>query len=383
MWRRKEKDDAARAALVNDCLRFLRKAGFVGHYEPVGCGPGDGWLALEREGSVQRYRLAVQVKAGPLARQDGDYWQYLVARGGADLLCADAIPPAVAAGLKDKGIQYIDRAGNMFLDAPGIYVHVVGQRRPRTVPSTTGANVFHVAGLRLLLLLLKEPEAVNWPQRRIAMGAGIAQGNIPRLFRGLEEQGFLVLLRRGERRLVSAEKLLARWEEGYVERLRSKLFIGRYEYLGPASEVSYVARQVQWYQHHHRDGWFDGVALGGELAATIRHPDVFFQPMTAAIHVPVVDEAEDTRKLTFLLAKCNVESTPSADGNVTVLRRVGTVDGGEPGLLDDHRIGLIDPLLMYAEMALVEGGREERMGAMRERLLAHDILPRLGVSSHA
>jgi hypothetical protein len=90
-------------------------------------------------------------------------------------------------------------------------------------------RLFKTAGLKVLFALLNNPEAVNWPYRKIAAMTDVALGTVEWIFRDLKEMGFLVELGRRNRKLTNRIALLKRWVEAYPDQLRPKLAHGRFQ----------------------------------------------------------------------------------------------------------------------------------------------------------
>lgn len=141
------------------------------------------------------------------------------------LLISHYISPKLAALLKQKGIEYADCAGNLFLNQLPLYIEIGGQKHP---PKSPGADrLFRTAGLKLIYLLLRNPQAINATYRTLAEDAGIALGAIGDLFAELEKRGNISADEQGKRQLHASEELLQRWQLGYIETLRPKLFLQR------------------------------------------------------------------------------------------------------------------------------------------------------------
>jgi hypothetical protein len=74
-------------------------------------------------------------------------------------------------------------------------------------------------------LLLKQPEAVNWNYRELAMQAGVALGSVSWILRDLREMGYINLAGPNLQKLTQGRHLLNRWEIGYAEILRPQLVL--------------------------------------------------------------------------------------------------------------------------------------------------------------
>ena len=135
------------------------------------------------------------------------------------------ISPKLAEKFKAKGIEYADCAGNLLLNQLPLYVHIGGQKH---APKAPGADrLFRTAGLKLIYVMLRNRLSVSATYRMLADDAGIALGAIGSLLTELEKRGNISLDEEGNRSLYHIEELVQRWQLGYVETLRPRLFLQR------------------------------------------------------------------------------------------------------------------------------------------------------------
>lgn len=248
------------------------------------------------------------------------------------LLFTRYVHRALAEELRDHGIEFADAAGNAFLRADGLHLWAVGAKRPP--PPLRKPRLFQYAGLKILFVFLKDPDAVNATYRDICRRADAALGNVGWILRDLHEKGYVQRVGRRRRELVNRDELLERWEIGYAETLRPKLYMGRFAGPGPLEDLVDMA------------GRGPDVLVGGELGAA-RVTGVT-RPTTATLHTRLT--ARETARALKLV--------PAADGPTTMVRQFGTENAG-PG----H--GLADPLLLRAEL-LVQG--DDRLLEMADAL---------------
>lgn len=136
-----------------------------------------------------------------------------------------------ADALREAGIQFIDTAGNCYIDQPPLYLFVKGNKLPGVAKKPTVSRVFKQTGLRVLYALLCNPGMENETYRTIAAKTGVALGMVNWVFRDLSELGFLLETGKGRSkkiRLLNKDTLLERWITAYAEQLRPKLVLGRY-----------------------------------------------------------------------------------------------------------------------------------------------------------
>ncbi|MCK4947193.1 MAG: hypothetical protein KAS46_02340 [Candidatus Aureabacteria bacterium] len=159
----------------------------------------------------------------------------------------------IANQLRQNGIEFIDTAGNAYINRPPVYIFVIGNKPPEAFIQVPVKQAFRPTGLRVVFAFLCDPNLVNKTYREIADTAGVALGNIGWIMRDLRNFGFLLEMGKHKFKLVQKEQLLNRWVVGYQEKLRPKLLIGRFEgVLGWWKQKNLNYKHAQW---------------GGEVAA--------------------------------------------------------------------------------------------------------------------
>ena len=136
--------------------------------------------------------------------------------------------------MRTQGVQFIDAAGNAFLNTPPLLIWVKGEKpADRQAPPRDRGRAFAATGLQVVFALLCKPDATNQPYREIGRLAGVAHGTVGWVVPELQGLGFIAQV--GERRrLINVDRLLRQWAEGYIRVLRPKLVLGRYQ--APALE---------------------------------------------------------------------------------------------------------------------------------------------------
>jgi hypothetical protein len=142
------------------------------------------------------------------------------------LLLAPHVREQHALVLERAGIDYVDLAGNVHLDAPGLFVHVQGRRPPKE-RATTPARP-HKGWVKTIMALLVCPDLANAPYRVIANQADVALGTVAKCLNDLTIRG-LLLAPRGVRTLHDKPTLVALWVQAYVEALRPTLTERRFQ----------------------------------------------------------------------------------------------------------------------------------------------------------
>ena len=143
------------------------------------------------------------------------------------VLVTDYITPPVADRLREAGQQFIDIAGNAYLEAPGWLIYVVGRKAVQTGAPAHAAKGGTPAGLKVIFALLCDPALIDLPQREIAKQANVALGAIPGVLNDLRDQGH-VLVMPGIRRLTTNKRLLDEWAMAYARTMRPKTLTAAY-----------------------------------------------------------------------------------------------------------------------------------------------------------
>lgn len=151
------------------------------------------------------------------------------------LLIAGRISPGQTRALKSAGIQFMDTAGNCYLDFPGLHILVVGRQPEGGRLRSPPRRDFSAAAVRLIYQYLAsavssattETSIINRPYREIAAITGVSLGSIASAHATLESLEFLVPATDGVR-LVRRKALLERWVGAYADRLRPKLVVARF-----------------------------------------------------------------------------------------------------------------------------------------------------------
>jgi hypothetical protein len=256
------------------------------------------------------------------------------------LLVTDYVTPPLADILKERGIPFLDIAGNAYLNHQPLLVWVKGQKPNQTL---TTANVptrtFNPSGLQVIFPLLCHPEWTDRPYREIAKLAGVAHGTVGWVLAELPKLGFMAEVG-GKRRLLQPERLLQQWVEAYARTLRPRLLLGRFH-----TDV------LDWYKTIDLDKY--GFLLGGEpAAARLTH---HLRPGTVTLYGAKLEPR--------LLLDQRLRADPQ--GNVEILRRFWQFDNENP----------ITPLpLVYADLLAIGDARCLETA----KLLYGDIIARFG-----
>lgn len=137
------------------------------------------------------------------------------------LLVTTYVTPPMADRLTALEQQFVDAAGNIYLDAPGMFVLITGRKPEQEIAVDRPGRAFGPAGIKTLFALLCNPELAAAPYREIAAAANVALGVLPSVLTGLQQAGHLHVLG-NKRKLVPTKRLLDEWALAYARTLRPK-----------------------------------------------------------------------------------------------------------------------------------------------------------------
>lgn len=280
----------------------------------------DAWIAIQT-GRVER-RFAVQIKAVDRFQTPAQVKAHLAPDSRLPLLVAPFISREAAEHCRRLHLSFLDTAGNAYVEAPGLYVYVTGQPRPKDAKDSR-FRAIGAAGLQIAFALLARPELLHAPYRTIAQAAGTALGTITPVIRDLQTRG---LLSQGRTRaILDPRRLLDEWVTHYPIALRPKLHPRRFESAAKAfAQADIHSLGADW---------------GGEPAAErLTH---FLKPAAFTIYTH--------KPLNRLVAALRLRANPA--GSVEVLDAFWNFDP------DPRYPGLVPPVLAYADLLATHDGR--------------------------
>lgn len=255
------------------------------------------------------------------------------------LLLSDYVSPQLAERLIQANVNFVDAAGNVYIQWPGkLHIQIQGQR-PKKLPKTRTERLSQPSGLKLLFALLAQAPAISKSYRDLARVSGVALGSVAWIIRELKAQGYLAQRKRDVWQLTQKRKLLDLWIGGYGGRLRPKLLLGRYQ--APDSQLEETLLRLQGELENRKISW----ALTGGFAADLltRH----FRGNQLSFFVQEWP-TDLVKRLKWL---------PSPHGPVTVLRKFSPLVVFD--LESPRSQPIAHPLLVYAE--LMFQGREREL----------------------
>ncbi len=235
------------------------------------------------------------------------------------LLVTKYINPQLADELKQNGTEFIDTAGNTFINQPPLYVFIKGNKPGIVIKAPPPKRTFKPAGLKVIYGFLCNPGLENKTYREIAAETDVALGTVDWIMKELKELGFLLDMGKRGLRLLQKEKLLQRWVTAYPEQLRPKLTLGHFR------------GDPEWW----RQKKFDPLKAqwGGEVAA--ERLTQYLQPQIVTIYTT-------PQQLNQLLAENRLGKDETWD--VEILKRFW-----KPPEMWQHK-DLVHPILIYADL---------------------------------
>ncbi len=238
------------------------------------------------------------------------------------LLATRYIHPEAAVRLRDASIQFIDTAGNAFINQPPLLIFVKGNKPEKDENEPPTARLFKGVGLKIVYLFLCQPELVNRPYRDIAEMTNVALGTVKSTMTELIQKGFIVEMGKKGKKLLDKKKLFERWIAAYPDHLKPKLLLGRFRGDGEWwKDIQLDQTLAQW---------------GGEVAAA--KLTGYLKPGTVTLYA-------DKNHLGELVIANRLKKDPQ--GNIEIFERFWPVDNG---LGADETV---HPILIYADLAAI------------------------------
>jgi hypothetical protein len=234
------------------------------------------------------------------------------------LLVTKHINTQLANELKQNGTEFIDTAGNAFINQPPLYIFVKGNK-PNIVKAAPLKRAFKPAGLKVIYAFLCNPGLENRTYREIAAETDVALGTVDWIMKELKELRFLLDMGKRGQKLIQKENLLQRWVTAYPEQLRPKLPLGRFK------------GEYGWWQQKTLDPF--RAQWGGEVAAA--KLTQYLQPQIITIYTAL-------QELDQLLIKNRLKRDQT--GEVEILKRFWKP--AETWKFED----LVHPILIYADL---------------------------------
>ena len=271
---------------------------------------------------------------------------------GKGMLVADYVNPKMADRLRELEIPYIDTVGNVFINEKPLYIFIKttktqANQEGKIIGQTKNqapGRAFYPTGLKAIYEFMKDERIINAPYREIAAKADVALGTIGWVINDLKQGGYLIEIGKKNRRLKRKRRLLDKWVDGYLERLRPKLIVGTFRAANP-----------QWWKKVENNITTYGAKWGGEVAAYAMTG--FITPQDVTVYL----EAGDG---TTLFKDHRFRKDPN--GDIHVYRAFWK----EEEAVNALHTNLVHPLITYADLV---GTGDVRNLEAAEKLLGEEI----------
>ncbi|RZJ83564.1 MAG: hypothetical protein EOO20_22565, partial [Chryseobacterium sp.] len=259
---------------------------------------------------------------------------YLSQLGKDGLLVCRYITTPMKMQLKQKGINYLDAAGNCFIKVDPIFVYINDQ--PVTdVRLPVDGKLWKVNGIKFLFSILVNTALVNESYRKIASIAGIALGSVGPIMEELKKEGFLKEGKKDGKIFLfieGKEQLMRRWAEAYRGTLRPRIHRYNYRFVNKETALNWQNIRTDDFQ------W------GGEPGGAILTDHLVPEKMT--IYTDQI-RTKIIQKLRLI---------PDENGNVEILEKFWSADEYE-----FQGQNTVPPLLIYADLITTIDSRNQHI----------------------
>ena len=235
------------------------------------------------------------------------------------LLVTRYVNGQMAEQLKQGGIEFIDTAGNIYINQPPLFIFIKGNRPLAAFAQIPIKRAFQPMGLKVIYAFLCNAGLENKPYREIAATADVALGTVQWLMKELKELGYLLDMGKQGNKIIRRERLLQRWVAAYPEKLRPKLILGRFR------------GEQEWWQQKALDPVH--AQWGGEVAAA---------KLTKYLKPQIVTIYTTLQKFNQLVIENRLRNDPT--GDIEILERFWQPE--EAWQYKD----IVHPILIYADL---------------------------------
>lgn len=242
------------------------------------------------------------------------------------LITTYANPEAIVL-MKNLNINFIDTAGNAYINVPPLYINIKGNKLDANkIIKAAAAGKFQTAGLQIIFALLCNPNLEKNTVREIAQMANVAVGTVALIYKQFENLGYITTLKNNDKVLLNKEKLLKEWLVGYPAKIKPKYIIGRYFADDPD-----LIKKINFQNFP--------ALQGGETAAAIMTN--YLRPLIHTIYI--------ADKLGEFILKNRLKKI--ANGNIILIKKFWNFD-------DDYtERNLVPPLLTYTDLMITADPR--------------------------
>lgn len=233
---------------------------------------------------------------------------------------AEYISKEAAKQLKERRLNYIDIAGNAFINQGELMIYIEGRKR-RNARLTNQSRAFQEAGVKIIFHLLSEAENLQDSYRTIAQRVGVSLGSVSNVMAELEELNYLIKTN-NKRILKNKEELLERWLVEFNTVLKPRIIRSRMKFIDSNLDRNW--------ENIYLDQEKGSILWGGEPAGAILTNNLRPQEFIIYSNLELPDIAKTMRLV------------PDKKGNVEVRKKFWKNDK------ENERIA--PPLLIYTDL---------------------------------
>lgn len=222
------------AALLHGAAQALRAHGLIvtlpRQDETVSGSPRQtGWLRVSRDRSRFEYFPQVKHKlsVGGVQAVVMQLRHPMDVGVPAPLLVTTQVTKPVAEQLRALDQQFVDAAGNAYLEGRGLFIYVTGRKLCDKEVALRARKDFSATRLKVLFALICDPDLSDAPYDEIAAAADVAVTAMPTVVADMRQHACLTIIDRRQR-LNRSKQLLDTWAHDYALGLRGRTLTARY-----------------------------------------------------------------------------------------------------------------------------------------------------------
>ena len=217
------------------------------------------------------------------------------------LVAVPFMGPSGRRACEEAEVGFVDVAGNVHIEAPGLFVHIQGRPNPSSVLGRP-SSIFAPRSSRVSRLLLLDPKRW-WQQKDIAEEAGIGRGFVSKIVARLNSDGLLEA-NDGRVRPSNPNLLLDAWKDEY-DFSRHRVVAG---HVSARSGEELADRFAEAARKHKVEYGFTGLPAAAKLA-----PFAGFRLVAVYLRRPPQEMLLQSLRLRFSLGRRNRQFLEHAD----------------------------------------------------------------------
>lgn len=156
------------------------------------------------------------------------------------ILITEFLSESIIEYLLSNKIQFIDTAGNIYLENKFFLIQSTGKPRPKMLSVPQVSRAFSKKGLIVGFHFLLNEELLNRSYRFISEITGVSLGSLKWIFYHLKNEGFIVINNSNKKELINKKDFLSKWITAYQEKLRPSLIVGKYRFAKQEDRKKYL-----------------------------------------------------------------------------------------------------------------------------------------------